>query len=105
MLFVYTTAHENRAKGGNLGNYTAQAAQPFEFLSRTTSGNLKARGEFETGPVVHNWATSFDYIKRHRDHDQGTRNGDALIPTSTTLFSCYPSQQSCQYTRHRAYDL
>jgi len=69
---------KNRAKGGNLGNYTAQAAQPFEFLSRTTSGNLKARGEFETGPVVHNWATSFDYIKRHRDHDQGTRNGDAL---------------------------
>ena len=76
---------KNRAKGGNLGNYTAQAAQPFEFLSRTTSGNLKARGEFETGPVVHNWATSFDYIKRHRDHDQGTRNGDG--PAVRRVFS------------------
>lgn len=33
---------------------------------RTLSMNLTARGEFETGPVTHNWSTAFDRIIRQR---------------------------------------
>lgn len=33
---------------------------------RTLSMNLTARGEFETGPVTHNWSTAFDRVIRQR---------------------------------------
>ena len=61
------------------GQYSAAAATPWDIRSRTTSGTLKARGEFDTGPVVHNWAASFDYVSRSRDHKSGPLNyGDPL---------------------------
>ncbi|HHS1633040.1 TPA: TonB-dependent siderophore receptor [Neisseria meningitidis] len=41
---------------------------------RTLSMNLTARGEFETGPVTHNWSTAFDRVIRQRKTIQ---SGDA----------------------------
>ncbi|WP_308076048.1 TonB-dependent receptor [Neisseria polysaccharea] len=46
---------------------------------RTLSMNLTARGEFETGPVTHNWSTAFDRIIRQRKTINGSGNGNSKI--------------------------
>lgn len=46
---------------------------------RTLSMNLSARGEFETGPVTHNWSTAFDRVIRQRKTINGSGNGNSKI--------------------------
>lgn len=46
--------------------YTTGRARYTDQYFRTLSMNLSARGEFETGPVSHNWSTAFDRIIRNR---------------------------------------
>ena len=46
---------------------------------RTLSMNLSARGEFETGPVTHNWSTAFDRIIRQRKTINGSKNGKSQV--------------------------
>lgn len=51
------------------GVFNSQGSRPFQFISRTTSANLKANGYFETGSVSHQWNLAGDWVKRSRDHD------------------------------------
>lgn len=46
--------------------YTTGRARMTDQYFRTLSMNLAARGEFETGPVSHNWSAAFDRIIRNR---------------------------------------
>lgn len=46
---------------------------------RTLSMNLTARGEFETGPVTHNWSMAFDRVIRQRKTINGSGNGNSKI--------------------------
>lgn len=46
---------------------------------RTLSMNLSARGEFETGPVTHNWSTAFDRVIRQRKTIRGTAAGASKV--------------------------
>ena len=41
--------------------------------------NLSARGEFETGPVTHNWSTAFDRIIRQRATINGSAAGKSKV--------------------------
>lgn len=55
------------------GNFDITGIRGIDFRSRTTSGNLKLQGEFETGAVLHNWNLAFDNVVRQRDHDQSEK--------------------------------
>lgn len=58
------------------GDFSVTGIRGIDFRSRTTSGNLKLQGEFDTGPVLHSWNLAFDSVVRQRDHDQSkTTNG------------------------------
>lgn len=46
--------------------YNTGRARMTDQYFRTLSMNLAARGEFETGPVSHNWSAAFDRIIRNR---------------------------------------
>ena len=46
--------------------YHTGTARLTDQYFRTLSMNLTARGEFETGPVTHNWSTAFDRVIRQR---------------------------------------
>ena len=47
-------------------DYNTGTARLTDQYFRTLSMNLAARGEFETGPVTHNWSTAFDRVIRQR---------------------------------------
>ena len=53
--------------------YNSGRARLTDQRFKTLSMNLIARGEFETGPVSHNWSTAFDRIDRKRTTYQGAR--------------------------------
>ena len=53
--------------------YNSGRARLTDQRFKTLSMNLTARGEFETGPVSHNWSAAFDRIDRKRTTYQGTR--------------------------------
>ncbi|WP_308018671.1 TonB-dependent receptor [Neisseria cinerea] len=53
--------------------YNSGRARLTDQRFKTLSMNLTARGEFETGPVSHNWSTAFDRIDRKRTTHQGVR--------------------------------
>lgn len=55
-------------------DYNTGTARLTDQYFRTLSMNLTARGEFETGPVTHNWSTAFDRVIRQRKTIQ---SGDA----------------------------
>ncbi|WGE91921.1 TonB-dependent siderophore receptor [Actinobacillus genomosp. 1] len=52
------------------GEFEVSDIRGIDFRSRTTSGNLKLQGDFETGTVLHNWNIAYDRVVRQRDHDQ-----------------------------------
>ncbi|MBF0804922.1 MULTISPECIES: TonB-dependent siderophore receptor [unclassified Neisseria] len=63
------TATTTRPQSGNNCDgtqYTTGRARITGQYFRTLSMNLAARGEFETGPVSHNWNAAFDRIIRNR---------------------------------------
>ena len=53
------------------GDYRFQSLRGMDYHTRTTSANVKLRGDFKTGAVTHDWSASADYVKRQRDFDQG----------------------------------
>ena len=53
--------------------YNSGRARLTDQRVKTLSMNLTALGEFETGPVSHNWSTAFDRIDRKRTTYQGAR--------------------------------
>ena len=53
--------------------YNSGRARLTDQRFKTLSMNLTARGEFETGPVSHNWSAAFDRIDRKRTTYQGVR--------------------------------
>ena len=64
--------------------YTTGTVRLTDQYFRTLSMNLSARGEFETGPVSHNWSTAFDRIIRQRATLRGSAAGSssAVIKTN-----------------------
>ncbi|MGY4674315.1 TonB-dependent receptor [Ursidibacter arcticus] len=60
------------------GQFRVTGIRGMDFISRTTSGNLKLQGEFETGAVSHNWNLAFDSVVRQRDHDSSSRTNGAI---------------------------
>lgn len=64
--------------------YTTGTARLTDQYFRTLSMNLSARGEFETGPVTHNWSTAFDRVIRQRATLRGSAAGSssAVIKTN-----------------------
>ena len=59
--------------------YHTGTAKLTDQYFRTLSMNLTARGEFETGPVTHNWSTAFDRVIRQRKTINGSGNGTSKI--------------------------
>lgn len=59
--------------------YHTGTARLTDQYFRTLSMNLTARGEFETGPVTHNWSTAFDRVIRRRKTINGSGNGNSKI--------------------------
>ncbi|HID7644601.1 TPA: TonB-dependent receptor [Neisseria meningitidis] len=58
-------------------DYNTGTARLTDQYFRTLSMNLSARGEFETGPVTHNWSTAFDRVIRQRKTINGSGNGNS----------------------------
>ncbi|MGP1365289.1 TonB-dependent receptor [Neisseria sicca] len=59
--------------------YHTGTARLTDQYFRTLSMNLTARGEFETGPVTHNWSTAFDRIIRQRATINGSAAGKSKV--------------------------
>lgn len=66
-------------RGYQLDSRQSGTARLTDQYFRTLSMNLTARGEFETGPVTHNWSTAFDRIIRQRKTINGSGNGNSKI--------------------------
>ena len=60
-------------------DYNTGTARLTDQYFRTLSMNLSARGEFETGPVTHNWSTAFDRIIRQRATVRGLAAGKSRV--------------------------
>ncbi|MBW3888391.1 TonB-dependent siderophore receptor [Neisseria meningitidis] len=60
-------------------DYNTGTARLTDQYFRTLSMNLTARGEFETGPVTHNWSTAFDRVIRQRKTIRGTAAGAGKV--------------------------
>lgn len=67
-------ASDQTATCSSAKQYHTGTASLTDQYFRTLSMNLTARGEFETGPVTHNWSTAFDRVIRQRKTIQ---SGDA----------------------------
>lgn len=59
--------------------YNSGRARLTDQRFKTLSMNLAARGEFETGPVSHNWSTAFDRVNRKRQTYQGARQTSSSV--------------------------
>ena len=59
--------------------YNSGRARLTDQRFKTLSMNLTARGEFETGPVSHNWSAAFDRIDRKRTTYQGARQTKSSV--------------------------
>lgn len=72
-----------RANTGGLV-YNTGTARLTDQRFRTLSMNLTARGEFETGPVSHNWSVAADRIDRKRQTYQGASASSRSLQIDTT---------------------
>lgn len=66
--------------------YRLQSLRAMDYISRTTSANLKLQGELVTGSINHNWNLAFDMVRRERDFDQGTVLGQNVY-SSINLYN------------------
>lgn len=64
------------------GDFDVSGIRGIDFRSRTTSGNLKLQGEWETGSILHNWNLAFDSVVRQRDHDQSEKTNGKISGNS-----------------------
>ena len=76
-LISPTICNNASAKCTSAQQYTTGTARLTDQYFRTLSMNLSARGEFETGPVTHNWSTAFDRINRKRETYRGSAAGSS----------------------------
>ena len=65
-------------------DYNTGTARLTDQYFRTLSMNLSARGEFETGPVTHNWSTAFDRVIRQRATTRGLPAGSSSAKISAS---------------------
>ena len=65
-------------------DYNTGTARLTDQYFRTLSMNLSARGEFETGPVTHNWSTAFDRVIRQRATTRGLSAGSSSAKISAS---------------------
>ncbi|WP_308027577.1 TonB-dependent receptor [Neisseria bergeri] len=72
-------ANSQTATCTTANQYHTGTAKLTDQYFRTLSMNLTARGEFETGPVTHNWSTAFDRIIRQRKTINGSKNGNSKV--------------------------
>nr|WP_308034027.1 TonB-dependent receptor [Neisseria lactamica] len=68
-------ASDQTATCTTANQYHTGTAKLTDQYFRTLSMNLTARGEFETGPITHNWSTAFDRIIRQRATIDGSKAG------------------------------
>ncbi|MFQ1023725.1 TonB-dependent receptor, partial [Avibacterium paragallinarum] len=52
------------------GDYKISQMRAIDYITRTTSGNLKLQGNHFIGNVSHNWNLALDAVVRERDFDQ-----------------------------------
>lgn len=64
------------------GTFSINGIRGFRFKSRTTSGNLKLQGNFETGSISHNWSLAFDSVTRQRSHKQSAKTNYSITAGS-----------------------
>lgn len=77
---ICTNAQNTNASGKVTArnyDYNTGTARLTDQYFRTLSMNLSARGEFETGPVTHNWSTAFDRVIRQRATTRGLSAGSS----------------------------
>ncbi|WGE55812.1 TonB-dependent siderophore receptor [Actinobacillus equuli subsp. equuli] len=74
----YSGAFGQITKPEQNGNFEVSGIRGIDFRSRTTSGNLKLQGDFETGAISHNWNLAFDSVVRQRDHDQSSKTNGKI---------------------------
>ena len=72
-------ASSQTATCSSANQYHTGTARLTDQYFRTLSMNLTARGEFETGPVTHNWSTAFDRIIRQRTTINGSAAGKSKV--------------------------
>lgn len=72
-------ASSQTATCSSANQYHTGTARLTDQYFRTLSMNLSARGEFETGPVTHNWSTAFDRIIRQRATVRGLAEGKSRV--------------------------
>lgn len=72
-------ASSQTATCSSANQYHTGTARLTDQYFRTLSMNLSARGEFETGPVTHNWSTAFDRIIRQRATINGSAAGKSKV--------------------------
>ena len=72
-------ASSQTATCSSANQYHTGKARLTDQYFRTLSMNLSARGEFETGPVTHNWSTAFDRIIRQRATVRGLAEGESRV--------------------------
>ncbi|MCF7520739.1 TonB-dependent siderophore receptor [Neisseria sp. ZJ106] len=82
------TATQNTAANGRTVtprnyDYSTGTTRLTDQYFRTLSMNLAARGEFETGPVSHNWSAAFDRVNRKRATFQGAAASSSGLTVDT----------------------
>ncbi|MCP1773132.1 iron complex outermembrane receptor protein [Neisseria perflava] len=93
-------ANQTAASNGNScdgSQYTTGQSRFTDQYFRTLSMNLTARGEFNTGPVSHNWSTAFDRIVRNRTTLQSAQSASSSSKTITPYGSTSIAEQLAAY--------
>lgn len=80
----YGTLISPTASTTNSNQYNTNTARLTDQYFQTTSMNLTARGEFETGAVSHTWSAAWDRVDRRRQTYQGTKAGTNKITVDAT---------------------
>ncbi|WP_165088571.1 TonB-dependent receptor [Neisseria yangbaofengii] len=97
LTFEYDTDYDSQISGGigyndaryygtlisptvsttDSSQYNTNTARLTDQRFQTTSMNLTARGQFETGAVAHTWSAALDRIDRRRQTYRGTKAGSS----------------------------
>ncbi len=92
------------------GDYKISQMRAMDFITRTTSGNLKLQGHHFTGALSHNWNVAFDAVLRERDFDQSPvlkpfSGGNLYAPHFTQVDNFKPLAQGNTDQKLKSYSL
>ncbi|MFU2047529.1 TonB-dependent receptor [Avibacterium gallinarum] len=92
------------------GDYKISQMRAMDFITRTTSGNLKLQGHHFTGTLSHNWNVAFDAVLRERDFDQSPvlkafSGGNLYAPHFTQVDNFKPLVQGNTDQKLKSYSL